>query len=36
MDFEEFMHTRTQQIPDKKCDRPLRIGVVGYSDDKKR
>jgi hypothetical protein len=35
MDFEEFMHQRVKKIPDIECNRPLRIGVVGYSDDKK-
>lgn len=35
MDFQELMHSRTRKIPDIECNRPLRIGVVGYSDEKK-
>lgn len=35
MDFEKLIHTRTRKIPDTVCDRPLRIGVVGYSSDAK-
>ena len=34
MSFEDFMHTKLQ-TPNTICDRPLRIGVVGYSDEKK-
>jgi hypothetical protein len=33
--FEDFIHQKTYAIPDRDCDRPLRIGVVGYSDDSK-
>lgn len=34
MTFEEFMH-ESPSISSSRCDRALRIGVVGYSDDAK-
>jgi hypothetical protein len=35
MNFEEFMHQRVDTIPGNICKEPLRIGIVGYSDDSK-
>lgn len=35
MDFEEFMHQRVKSIPNTICSNPLKIGVIGYSDDSK-
>lgn len=33
--FEELMHQRAYEIPDRDYDRPVRIGLVGWSNDSK-